>query len=116
MGQEDWFSDCVQSTCPPFWLLFIAPSTARASFSADDKANTRLLLGMCLDTYARYLLFSQQPSQAQRMYEKALRISEEILGERHLNIKNWGESANNSVLRGIGNLMEWEPETDKTTR
>ncbi|XP_043329262.1 tetratricopeptide repeat protein 19, mitochondrial isoform X2 [Cervus elaphus] len=51
--------------------------------SADDKANTRLLLGMCLDTYARYLLFSQQPSQAQRMYEKALRISEEILGERH---------------------------------
>ncbi|XP_060251457.1 tetratricopeptide repeat protein 19, mitochondrial isoform X2 [Ovis aries] len=58
-------------------------STARASFSADDKANTRLLLGMCLDTYARYLLFSQQPSQAQRMYEKALRISEEILGERH---------------------------------
>ncbi|KAB0360122.1 hypothetical protein FD754_004278 [Muntiacus muntjak] len=49
----------------------------------DDKANTRLLLGMCLDTYARYLLFSQQPSQAQRMYEKALRISEEILGERH---------------------------------
>lgn len=38
---------------------------------------------MCLDTYARYLLFSQQPSQAQRMYEKALRISEEILGERH---------------------------------
>nr|XP_020752069.1 tetratricopeptide repeat protein 19, mitochondrial isoform X2 [Odocoileus virginianus texanus] len=51
--------------------------------SADDKANTRLLLGMCLDTYARYLLFSQQPSQAQRMYEKALQISEEILGERH---------------------------------
>ncbi|XP_068832927.1 tetratricopeptide repeat protein 19, mitochondrial isoform X2 [Capricornis sumatraensis] len=51
--------------------------------SADDKANTRLLLGMCLDTYARYLLFSQHPSQAQRMYEKALRISEEILGERH---------------------------------
>ncbi|XP_070245661.1 tetratricopeptide repeat protein 19, mitochondrial isoform X3 [Bos mutus] len=51
--------------------------------SADDKANTQLLLGMCLDTYARYLLFSQQPSQAQRMYEKALRISEEILGERH---------------------------------
>lgn len=40
----------------------------------------------------------------------------QILGERHLNIKNWGESANNSVLRGIGNLMEWEPETDKTTR
>ncbi|XP_061032720.1 tetratricopeptide repeat protein 19, mitochondrial isoform X4 [Eubalaena glacialis] len=49
----------------------------------EEKANTHLLLGMCLDTYARYLLFSKQPSQAQRMYEKALQISEEILGERH---------------------------------
>lgn len=87
IGQEDWFSDCVQSTCPAFWLLLVAPSTARVSFSADDKANTQLLLGMCLDTYARYLLFSQQPSQAQRMYEKALRISEEILGERHPQVR-----------------------------
>ncbi|XP_044601440.2 tetratricopeptide repeat protein 19, mitochondrial isoform X1 [Equus asinus] len=51
--------------------------------SVDEKANTRLLLGMCLDAYAHYLLFSKQPSQAQRMYEKALQISEEILGERH---------------------------------
>ncbi|XP_044601442.2 tetratricopeptide repeat protein 19, mitochondrial isoform X3 [Equus asinus] len=53
------------------------------SFLVDEKANTRLLLGMCLDAYAHYLLFSKQPSQAQRMYEKALQISEEILGERH---------------------------------
>ncbi|XP_044601441.2 tetratricopeptide repeat protein 19, mitochondrial isoform X2 [Equus asinus] len=69
------------------------PSTALAasykfcnpliSFLVDEKANTRLLLGMCLDAYAHYLLFSKQPSQAQRMYEKALQISEEILGERH---------------------------------
>uniref|UniRef100_A0A9L0I604 Tetratricopeptide repeat protein 19, mitochondrial n=1 Tax=Equus asinus TaxID=9793 RepID=A0A9L0I604_EQUAS len=51
--------------------------------SVDEKANTRLLLGMCLDAYAHYLLFSKQPSQAQRMYEKALQISEEMLGERH---------------------------------
>ncbi|XP_045343452.1 tetratricopeptide repeat protein 19, mitochondrial isoform X3 [Leopardus geoffroyi] len=51
--------------------------------SVEEKANTHLLLGMCLDTYARYLLFSKQPAQAQRMYEKALQISEEILGERH---------------------------------
>ncbi|XP_036268489.1 tetratricopeptide repeat protein 19, mitochondrial isoform X2 [Pipistrellus kuhlii] len=51
--------------------------------SAEDKANTSLLLGMCLDAYARYLLSSRQLSQAQRMYEKALHISEEILGERH---------------------------------
>uniref|UniRef100_A0A2K6FCJ8 Tetratricopeptide repeat protein 19, mitochondrial n=1 Tax=Propithecus coquereli TaxID=379532 RepID=A0A2K6FCJ8_PROCO len=51
--------------------------------SAEEKANTHLLLGMCLDACARYLLFSKQPSQAQRMYEKALQISEEIQGERH---------------------------------
>ncbi|XP_035156121.1 tetratricopeptide repeat protein 19, mitochondrial isoform X1 [Callithrix jacchus] len=49
----------------------------------EEKANTHLLLGMCLDACARYLLFSKQPSQAQRMYEKALQISEEIHGERH---------------------------------
>ncbi|XP_006901462.1 PREDICTED: tetratricopeptide repeat protein 19, mitochondrial [Elephantulus edwardii] len=51
--------------------------------SAEEKANTHLLLGMCLDTYARYLLFAKQPSQALKMYEKALQISEEIQGERH---------------------------------
>ncbi|KAM6174899.1 tetratricopeptide repeat protein 19, mitochondrial isoform 2-T2 [Erethizon dorsatum] len=51
--------------------------------SVQEKANTHLLLGMCLDSCARYLLFSKQPSQAQRMYEKALQISEEIQGERH---------------------------------
>ncbi|XP_004433081.1 PREDICTED: tetratricopeptide repeat protein 19, mitochondrial isoform X1 [Ceratotherium simum simum] len=51
--------------------------------SVKEKANTHLLLGMCLDAYAHYLLFSKQPSQAQRMYEKALQISEEMLGERH---------------------------------
>nr|XP_044987663.1 tetratricopeptide repeat protein 19, mitochondrial [Jaculus jaculus] len=51
--------------------------------SVEEKANTHLLLGMCLDSCARYLLFSKQPSQAQRMYEKALQISQEIQGERH---------------------------------
>ncbi|KAK1338290.1 hypothetical protein QTO34_001405 [Cnephaeus nilssonii] len=50
--------------------------------SVEGKANTHLL-GMCLDAYAGYFLFSRHPSQAQRMYEKALHISEEILGERH---------------------------------
>ncbi|XP_014644955.1 PREDICTED: tetratricopeptide repeat protein 19, mitochondrial isoform X2 [Ceratotherium simum simum] len=58
-------------------------SNALISFSVKEKANTHLLLGMCLDAYAHYLLFSKQPSQAQRMYEKALQISEEMLGERH---------------------------------
>ncbi|XP_058904447.1 tetratricopeptide repeat protein 19, mitochondrial isoform X1 [Kogia breviceps] len=53
------------------------------TLSVEEKANTHLLLGMCLDAYARYLLLSKQPSQAQRMYERALQISEEILGERH---------------------------------
>ncbi|XP_036709508.1 tetratricopeptide repeat protein 19, mitochondrial-like [Balaenoptera musculus] len=53
------------------------------TLSVEEKANTHLLLGMCLDTYARYLLFSKQPSQAQRMNEKALQISEEILREGH---------------------------------
>ncbi|XP_060059142.1 tetratricopeptide repeat protein 19, mitochondrial isoform X5 [Erinaceus europaeus] len=51
--------------------------------TVEEKVNTYLLLGMCLDAYARYLLFSKQPSQAQRMYEKALQISEEMLGDRH---------------------------------
>lgn len=57
------------------------------SFLVEEKASTHLLLGMCLDTYARYLLFSKQPSQAQRMYEKALQISEEMLGERHPQVR-----------------------------
>lgn len=38
---------------------------------------------MCLDSCARYLLFSEQPSRAQGMYERAVRISEEILGDHH---------------------------------
>ncbi|XP_057573059.1 tetratricopeptide repeat protein 19, mitochondrial isoform X4 [Hippopotamus amphibius kiboko] len=53
------------------------------TLSVEEKANTHLLLGMCLDTYARYLLFSKQPAEAQKVYEKALQIAEEILGERH---------------------------------
>ncbi|XP_036776548.2 tetratricopeptide repeat protein 19, mitochondrial isoform X4 [Manis pentadactyla] len=59
--------------------------------SVEEKANTHLLLGMCLDAYAHYLLLSKQPSQAQRMYERALQISEEILGERHPRVKCQGK-------------------------
>ncbi|XP_073874786.1 tetratricopeptide repeat protein 19, mitochondrial isoform X10 [Macaca fascicularis] len=58
-------------------------ASRRIRTTVEEKANTHLLLGMCLDACARYLLFSKQPSQAQRMYEKALQISEEIQGERH---------------------------------
>lgn len=68
-------------------VLVVIPSNPLISFLVDEKANTRLLLGMCLDAYAHYLLFSKQPSQAQRMYEKALQISEEILGERHPQVR-----------------------------
>ncbi|XP_001373364.2 tetratricopeptide repeat protein 19, mitochondrial [Monodelphis domestica] len=50
---------------------------------AEEKANTHLLLGMCYDSFARYLLDISRLSEAQKMYEKALQISSEIRGERH---------------------------------
>ncbi|XP_042735819.1 tetratricopeptide repeat protein 19, mitochondrial isoform X1 [Lagopus leucura] len=50
---------------------------------AEEKANTRLLLGMSLDSYARYLVDINQLSVAQKMYEKALQISSEVQGETH---------------------------------
>lgn len=68
-------------------ILYLYPSNDLISFLVEEKANTHLLLGMCLDAYAHYLLFSKQPSQAQRMYERALQISEEILGERHPRVR-----------------------------
>ncbi|XP_033028283.1 tetratricopeptide repeat protein 19, mitochondrial [Lacerta agilis] len=49
----------------------------------EEKSNTRLLLGMTLDSYARYLLAHSQAATAQRMYEKALQISMEVQGETH---------------------------------
>lgn len=51
--------------------------------AAEEKANTRLLLGMSLDSYARYLLDINQLSVAQKMYEKALQISNDVQGETH---------------------------------
>ncbi|NXG62464.1 TTC19 protein, partial [Hemiprocne comata] len=50
---------------------------------AEEKANTCLLLGMSLDSYARYLLNINQLPVAQKMYEKALQISSEVQGENH---------------------------------
>ncbi|XP_075374440.1 tetratricopeptide repeat protein 19, mitochondrial isoform X1 [Mycteria americana] len=50
---------------------------------AEEKANTRLLLGMSLDSYARYLLNINQLPVAQKMYEKALQISNDVQGETH---------------------------------
>uniref|UniRef100_A0A8C3JR66 Tetratricopeptide repeat protein 19, mitochondrial n=1 Tax=Calidris pygmaea TaxID=425635 RepID=A0A8C3JR66_9CHAR len=51
--------------------------------SAEEKANTRLLLGMSLDSYARYLLGINQLPVAEKMYEKALQISNDVQGETH---------------------------------
>ncbi|NXY45951.1 TTC19 protein, partial [Ceuthmochares aereus] len=50
---------------------------------AEEKANTRLLLGMSLDSYARYLIDINQLPVAQKMYEKALKISHDVQGETH---------------------------------
>ncbi|NXC01927.1 TTC19 protein, partial [Orthonyx spaldingii] len=51
--------------------------------SAEEKANTQLLLGMSLDSYARYLLNINELPAAQKMYEKALQISNDVQGETH---------------------------------
>ncbi|KAF4789797.1 Tetratricopeptide repeat protein 19, mitochondrial [Turdus rufiventris] len=51
--------------------------------SAEEKANTQLLLGMSLDSYARYLLNIKELPAAQKMYEKALQISSDVQGETH---------------------------------
>eukprot|EP00079_Xenopus_tropicalis_P011886 XP_002938292.2 PREDICTED: tetratricopeptide repeat protein 19, mitochondrial isoform X1 [Xenopus tropicalis] len=53
------------------------------SLAADEKSNTRLLLGLCLDSYGRYLINNSSFSQAQNMYEKALRICTEEQGTEH---------------------------------
>ncbi|XP_043355450.1 tetratricopeptide repeat protein 19, mitochondrial isoform X3 [Dermochelys coriacea] len=50
---------------------------------AEERANTYLLLGLCLDSYGRYLLANKQLLRAQRMYERALQISKEVQGETH---------------------------------
>ncbi|XP_006007802.1 tetratricopeptide repeat protein 19, mitochondrial isoform X2 [Latimeria chalumnae] len=51
--------------------------------SVTEKDNTRLLLGMCLDSYGRYLLANQQLELAKSTFEKALRISQEVQGDNH---------------------------------
>ncbi|XP_042713898.2 tetratricopeptide repeat protein 19, mitochondrial isoform X2 [Chrysemys picta bellii] len=49
----------------------------------EERANTYLLLGLCLDSYGRYLLANKQLPGAQRMYERALQISKEVQGDTH---------------------------------
>ncbi|XP_075053025.1 tetratricopeptide repeat protein 19, mitochondrial isoform X2 [Mixophyes fleayi] len=51
--------------------------------TAEERTNTRLLLGLCLDSYARYLVAIKQLTHAQSLYEKALQICKEEQGELH---------------------------------
>ncbi|XP_077336428.1 tetratricopeptide repeat protein 19, mitochondrial isoform X2 [Lithobates pipiens] len=51
--------------------------------TAEEKTNTRLLLGLSLDSYARYLVSQSQLLHAQVMLERALHISKEEQGDLH---------------------------------
>ncbi|KAM4048364.1 tetratricopeptide repeat protein 19, mitochondrial isoform 3-T3 [Anomaloglossus baeobatrachus] len=51
--------------------------------TAEERTNTRLLLGLCLDSYARYLVANSQLLHAETMYKKALQICREEQGELH---------------------------------
>ncbi|XP_072324645.1 tetratricopeptide repeat protein 19, mitochondrial isoform X1 [Scyliorhinus torazame] len=53
------------------------------SLSAHEKDNTRLLLGMSLDSCARYMISRKQLELAESLYEKALAISRQVQGETH---------------------------------
>ncbi|XP_078536114.1 tetratricopeptide repeat protein 19, mitochondrial isoform X2 [Lissotriton helveticus] len=49
----------------------------------EEKDNTLLLFGLCMDSYARYLLANKHLPQAQTMCERALKICMEVQGEAH---------------------------------
>ncbi|XP_078060303.1 tetratricopeptide repeat protein 19, mitochondrial [Mustelus asterias] len=53
------------------------------SLSANEKDNTRLLLGMSLDSCARYMMSRKQLELAESLYQKALEISRQVQGETH---------------------------------
>ncbi|XP_040194537.1 tetratricopeptide repeat protein 19, mitochondrial [Rana temporaria] len=53
------------------------------TITAEEKTNTRLLLGLSLDSYARYLVSQSQLSHAQVMLERALLICKEEQGDLH---------------------------------
>lgn len=53
------------------------------SLSEEYKANTRLLLGMTLDSFGRYLRANGHWELARQQYVKALAISHEVQGEQH---------------------------------
>ncbi|XP_062816797.1 tetratricopeptide repeat protein 19, mitochondrial isoform X1 [Anolis carolinensis] len=49
----------------------------------EERKDTRLLLGLSLDSYARFLLARGRASAAQKMYVRALRIAAEEQGQAH---------------------------------
>ncbi|XP_069471327.1 tetratricopeptide repeat protein 19, mitochondrial isoform X2 [Ambystoma mexicanum] len=51
--------------------------------TVEEKANTRLLFGLCMDSYARYLMANKKLPRAQTMCERALKISIEVQGLSH---------------------------------
>lgn len=51
--------------------------------TAEEKDNTRLLFGLCMDSYARYLMANRHLPLAQTMCERALKICMEVQGEAH---------------------------------
>nr|XP_042713902.1 tetratricopeptide repeat protein 19, mitochondrial isoform X6 [Chrysemys picta bellii] len=57
--------------------------SSEGCLQSEERANTYLLLGLCLDSYGRYLLANKQLPGAQRMYERALQISKEVQGDTH---------------------------------
>ncbi|XP_053312834.1 tetratricopeptide repeat protein 19, mitochondrial-like [Spea bombifrons] len=61
---------------------------------AEEKSNTRLLLGLCLDSYGRYLMSIAQFAEAQGMYEKALQICKEEQGELHPQVNKESNQCN----------------------
>ncbi|XP_066572317.1 tetratricopeptide repeat protein 19, mitochondrial [Amia ocellicauda] len=53
------------------------------SLPEEERANTRLLLGLCLDSHARYLTERRRLDQARQNYVRALQICSEEQGEAH---------------------------------
>nr|XP_060612842.1 tetratricopeptide repeat protein 19, mitochondrial isoform X2 [Anolis sagrei ordinatus] len=72
-----------------FCILTLEEKVARQkdqppdSLPEEERKDTRLLLGLSLDSYARFLLARGRASAAQKMYNRALRIAAEEQGEAH---------------------------------
>ncbi|XP_032875433.1 tetratricopeptide repeat protein 19, mitochondrial isoform X1 [Amblyraja radiata] len=58
-------------------------ATPEEGLSAEEMENMQLLLGMSLDSCARYMLIRGQLLLATGMYERALAIAQDVHGETH---------------------------------